>query len=31
MKQRILIILLAASDDLWGKAPAITPDDHHLA
>ena len=23
--------LLAASDDLWGKAPAITPGDHHLA
>lgn len=23
--------LLADSDDYWGKAPAITPDDHHLA
>ena len=23
--------LLTASEDRWGKAPAITPDDHHLA
>ena len=24
-------LLADSEDDLWGKAPAITPDDHHLA